>query len=121
MNLLISFHSIFQDEESLGREEEVEHVGQEEDLEVGGWRKPLTEDNTLTRMTKRSTRRRRARGGCRAGRRGGGVMGLDQDPHPHTDLGGATSFTLLWCLMKTSSCYHPLWRQVSLSYFCVLF
>jgi hypothetical protein len=44
MNFLIPFHSIFQDEESLGREEEVEHVGWE-DLEVawleetsdGGW------------------------------------------------------------------------------------
>jgi hypothetical protein len=32
MNLLISF----QDEESLGWEEEVEHVGREEDLEVVG-------------------------------------------------------------------------------------
>jgi hypothetical protein len=36
MNLLISFHSIFQDEESLGPEEEVEHARQEEDLEVVG-------------------------------------------------------------------------------------
>jgi hypothetical protein len=25
----------------------------------------------------------------------GGVMGLLQDPHRHTDLGAATSFTLL--------------------------
>jgi hypothetical protein len=33
MNLLISFHSIFQDEESLGQEEEVEHAGHEDDLE----------------------------------------------------------------------------------------
>jgi hypothetical protein len=36
MNLLISFHSIFQDKDSLGRKEEVKHVGREEDLEVGG-------------------------------------------------------------------------------------
>jgi hypothetical protein len=32
MNLLISFHSIFRDEESLGWEEEVEHAGQEKNL-----------------------------------------------------------------------------------------
>jgi hypothetical protein len=35
MNLLISLHSIFQDEESLGLEE-VETVGLEEDLDVVG-------------------------------------------------------------------------------------
>jgi hypothetical protein len=35
MNLLISLHSIFQDEESLGREEEVEATGLE-DLDVVG-------------------------------------------------------------------------------------
>jgi hypothetical protein len=29
-------------------------------------------------------------------------MGLLQDPHPHVDLGAATSFTLLWCLMVTT-------------------
>jgi hypothetical protein len=34
MNLLISLHSIFQDEESLGREEEVEAAGLEEDLDA---------------------------------------------------------------------------------------
>jgi hypothetical protein len=36
MNLLISLHSIFQDEESLGREEEVEASGIEEDLDAVG-------------------------------------------------------------------------------------
>jgi hypothetical protein len=35
MNLLISLHSIFQDEESLGQEEEVEATGLE-DLDVVG-------------------------------------------------------------------------------------
>jgi hypothetical protein len=34
MNLLISLDSIFQDEESLGREEEVEAMGREEDLDA---------------------------------------------------------------------------------------
>jgi hypothetical protein len=34
INLLISFHLFFQDEKSLGEEEEVEHAGWEEDLEV---------------------------------------------------------------------------------------
>jgi hypothetical protein len=36
MNLLIYFHSIFQDKETLRREEEVEDEGWE-DLEVAGW------------------------------------------------------------------------------------
>jgi hypothetical protein len=36
MNLLISLHSIFQDEKSLVREEEVEATGLEEDLEDVG-------------------------------------------------------------------------------------
>jgi hypothetical protein len=36
MNLLISLHSIFQDEKSLVREEEVEAAGLEEDLEDVG-------------------------------------------------------------------------------------
>jgi hypothetical protein len=35
MNLLISLHSIFQDEESLGREEEVEATGLEDLDDVG--------------------------------------------------------------------------------------
>jgi hypothetical protein len=39
MNLLISLHSIFQDEESLGQEEEVEAAGLEEDLEASGLKK----------------------------------------------------------------------------------
>jgi hypothetical protein len=34
MNLLTSLHSIFQNEESLGRDEEVEAAGLEADLEV---------------------------------------------------------------------------------------
>jgi hypothetical protein len=36
MDLLISFHFIFQDEEISGREEKVEHAGWEDDLEVVG-------------------------------------------------------------------------------------
>jgi hypothetical protein len=36
MNLLISFHSILQNDESSRREEEVEDAGREEDLEVVG-------------------------------------------------------------------------------------
>jgi hypothetical protein len=36
MNLLTSLHSIFQNEESLGREEEVQVAGLEEDLDVVG-------------------------------------------------------------------------------------
>jgi hypothetical protein len=30
------------------------------------------------------------------------VTGLLQDLHPHTDLGVATSFTLLYCLVMTT-------------------
>jgi hypothetical protein len=37
MNLLISFHSIFQDQETSGWEEDLEIAGQEENLEVVGW------------------------------------------------------------------------------------
>jgi hypothetical protein len=36
MNLLTSLHSIFQNEESLGREEEVQVAGLEEDLDAMG-------------------------------------------------------------------------------------
>jgi hypothetical protein len=36
MNLLTSLHSIFQNEESLGREEEVQVAGLEEDLDAVG-------------------------------------------------------------------------------------
>jgi hypothetical protein len=36
MNLLISLHFIFQDEDILGWEEEVEAMGLEEDLDGGG-------------------------------------------------------------------------------------
>jgi hypothetical protein len=36
MNLLISLHAIFQDKESLGREEEVEAIGLEDTSDGGG-------------------------------------------------------------------------------------
>jgi hypothetical protein len=63
MNLLISFHSIFQDKDSLGRKEEVEHVGREEDLEVGGgWRRASMVDRTPRRRTMRRRGTRRVRG-----------------------------------------------------------
>jgi hypothetical protein len=68
------------------------------------------EDRTLGRRRTRTRRMRvtrRGRRGMRWGRRGmrtvrgcmmrgwGGVTGLLQDPHPHAELGLATSFALL--------------------------
>jgi hypothetical protein len=57
MNLLISFHSIFQDEKTSGREND---AGQEEDLEVAGGRRALMGDRRTKRrrtMRRRGTRR----------------------------------------------------------------
>jgi hypothetical protein len=62
MNLLISLHATFYDEESLGQEEEVEATGLEEDLDVAGSRSPPTVED-------RTPRRRRMRWGRRDTRR----------------------------------------------------
>jgi hypothetical protein len=59
------------------------------------------EDRTPRRRRRRTRRRdtRRGRSGTRTMQgctmRGWGVTGLLQDPHPHTELGLATSFALL--------------------------
>jgi hypothetical protein len=83
MNLLISFHSIFKGEESLGWEEKVEHAGwvegHEEEEEEEGHEKEEEgheEDAGLDYE-------------------GVGVTCLLQDLHPHTNLGATTSFALL--------------------------
>jgi hypothetical protein len=64
MNLLISLHATFYDEESLGQEEEVEAAGLEEDLDVAGSRTPLTVEDRTPRRRMRWGRRdtRRVRG-----------------------------------------------------------
>jgi hypothetical protein len=57
----------------------VEHVEREEDLEVGGWRRAPTEDEEEQVGHEE---------GVGMDDEGVGVMGLLQDPHRHTDLGG---------------------------------
>jgi hypothetical protein len=81
MNLLISLYSIFKDEESLWWEEKVEIVGLEETSDGGQDSKEENEEGHEE--------------GVGLDDEGVGVMGLLQDPHPHTGLGVATSFTLL--------------------------
>jgi hypothetical protein len=59
MNLLTSLHSIFQHEESLRWEEEVEATELEEEVEAMRLEEDLDEDRTLRRRTRRRRRRRR--------------------------------------------------------------
>jgi hypothetical protein len=81
-----TFH--FQDEESLGREEEVEAAGLEEDLEVVG----LEETSNGGGQDFEEEGHEDVAG---LDDKGLGVMSLLQDPHPRTDLGVASSFALL--------------------------
>jgi hypothetical protein len=86
MNLLISLYSIFKDEESLWWEEKVEIVGLEETSD-GGQDSKEEDDKEENEEGHEE--------GVGLDDEGVGVMGLLQDPHPHTGLGVATSFTLL--------------------------
>jgi hypothetical protein len=97
MNLLISLHSIFQDEESLGCKEEVEVVGLEEDLNAtgledtsdgGGW-------DTEEEWHDEGEEGHEEGAGLYVEGGGVGVTGMLQDPHPLIDLGVATLFALL--------------------------
>jgi hypothetical protein len=96
INLLISLQSIFQDEESLGREEEVEATGLEEDLDVAGLK--YTSDGGWQDSEEEEEGHEEGEEGHEEGAglydEGVEVTGLLQDLHPHTDLGVATSFTL---------------------------
>jgi hypothetical protein len=87
MNLLISLHSIFQDKESLGREEEVEVAGLE-DLEAVGLKETSNGGG-------RDSEEEGHEDGAGLDDEGVGVTGLLQDPHLHTILGVATLFALL--------------------------
>jgi hypothetical protein len=96
MNLLISLHSIFQDEESLEREE-VEAAGLEEDIYAVG-----LEDTSDRRghdfeeeEEGHEEGEEEHEDGVGMYDEGVGVMGLLQDPHPHAKLGVAISFVLL--------------------------
>jgi hypothetical protein len=83
MNLLISLHSIFQDEESLGREEEVEATGLQEDLDAAGLEDTSdgggqdSEEEEGHEEGGRGTRR--VRGYTTRCWRGEGLIGLRQD------------------------------------------
>jgi hypothetical protein len=74
--------------EDAGREEEMDNAGQEE-LEVAG-----REESSYGRQ-KYDEEEGQEKEGAGQDDEGVGVMGLFQDPHPHVDLGAATSFTLL--------------------------
>jgi hypothetical protein len=89
MNLLISLHSIFQDKESLGREEEVEAVGLE-DLEAVGLKETSNGGGRDSEEEEEGHE-----DGVGLDDEGVGVTGLLQGPHPHTNLGVATLFALL--------------------------
>jgi hypothetical protein len=91
MNLLISLHSIFQDEKSLVQEEEVEAAGLEEDLEDVG----LEETSNGGGQDSEDEDEEGHEDSARLDNEGVGVTGLLQDSHPHTDLGVATTFALL--------------------------
>jgi hypothetical protein len=86
MNLLTYLHSIFQDEDSLGREEEVEVAGLEEDFDAARL------EDTFNGGEQDS---KEQEGEEEGHEEGVGVTGLLQDLHPHTNLGVATSFARL--------------------------
>jgi hypothetical protein len=92
MNLLISLHSIFQDKESLGREEEVEVAGLE-DLEAVGLKE--TSNGGGRDSEEEEEEEEGHEDGAGLDDEGVGVTGLLQDPHLHTILGVATLFALL--------------------------
>jgi hypothetical protein len=99
MNLLTSLHSIFQDGESLGQEEEVEAVGLEVDLEAARLEKTSDGGGNDSEREEDEEEHREGEEGHKEGvgldNEGVGVMGLLQYMHPHTDLGVATLFALL--------------------------
>jgi hypothetical protein len=89
MNLLISLYTIFQDKESLGREEEVEAVGLEEDLDAA-WLEDTSDGGGQDSEEEEGHEE-----GAGLYDEGVGVTSLLQDLHPHTNLGVSTSFALL--------------------------
>jgi hypothetical protein len=97
MNLLIAFHTILQDEETLGQEE-VEDAGREEDLQVAGQEESSNggeedseeeDDNKEVEEGQEEDKKEEGAGQDDEG----WVTGLLQDPHPQTDLGAACLHT----------------------------
>jgi hypothetical protein len=82
MNLLIAFHTILQNEESLGRLEEVEDVGQEEDLEVERLEESLDGGQEHSKEEEDDEEEGHEEGEG-LDDEGVLVMGLHQDLHPH--------------------------------------
>jgi hypothetical protein len=94
MNLLTSLHSIFQHDESLRQEEEVKATGLEEEVEATR----LEEEEDLDEDGGQDSEEEKEEGhedGAGLYDEGVGVTDLLQDPHPHAELGLATSFALL--------------------------
>jgi hypothetical protein len=84
----------------------VEATGLEEDLDAAGLKDPSDSEGQDSEEEDEEEKGHEegeeginegegARRRCKAVRWGGGVTGLFQDPHPHADLGLATSFALL--------------------------
>jgi hypothetical protein len=103
MNLLISLHFIFQHEESLRQEEEVKTTGLEEEVKAMGLEEEVEatrlEEDDLDEDGGQDSEEEEEEEGHKDGAglydEGVGVTDLLQDPHPHAELGLATSFALL--------------------------
>jgi hypothetical protein len=78
----------------------VEDEGREEDLEVEGWEE--SSDGGQEDLEEEDNEEEGHEEGVGLDNEGIGVMGLLQDPHPHTNLGTTTSFALLLHLMLTT-------------------
>jgi regulator of replication initiation timing len=96
MNLLTSLHSIFQHEEILRQEEEVEAMRlEEEDLDEDAGQNFEEEEEEEEGHEEGEEREEGHEDDAGLYDKGVGVTGLLQDPHPHAELGLATSFALL--------------------------
>jgi hypothetical protein len=99
MNLLTSLHSIFQHEESLRQEEEVEATGLEEEVEAMRLEEEDLDDDGGYDSEEVEEEDEEEEEGHDEGEeghdKGVGVTGLLQDLHPHVELGLATSFAHL--------------------------
>jgi hypothetical protein len=93
MNLLTSLHFIFQHDESLRQEEEVKATGLEEEVEAT--RLEEEEDSDEDGGQDSEEEEEGHEDGAGLYDEGVGVTDLLQDPHPHVELGLATSFAFL--------------------------
>jgi hypothetical protein len=95
MDLLTSLHSIFQHEESLRQEEEVKATRLEEEVEATRLEEEDLDEDGGQDSEEEEEEKEGHEDGVGLCDEGVGVMDLLQDPHPHVELGLATSFALL--------------------------